>query len=63
MTSPIPALPRYRQARHLQNALYNGTACVEGKGATPPAISTPPAETDDCTSQLIYVWDDVLVDP
>jgi hypothetical protein len=45
------------------NALYNGTACVEGKGATPPAISTPPAETDDCTSQLIYVWDDVLVDP
>jgi hypothetical protein len=43
--------------------LYNGTGCVEGSGATPPAISTPPAETDDCTSQLIFVWDDVLVDP
>lgn len=44
-------------------ALYNGTACVADKGATPPIISTPPAETDDCNSQLIYVWDDVLVDP
>ena len=44
-------------------SLYNGTGCVADQGATPPTISTPSAETDSCTSQLIYVWDDVLIIP
>ena len=45
---------------------YNGTACVAREEAMFPIITDPPAgpvEDDDCTNQLIYVWDDVMVNP